>query len=228
MSASGPMARSAVRSINEAFIAAAQKQHEARVKAGVAAPGEAADVFTLVPEYNEPRRFKTLADDLSRRGWTAGRIEKILGLQFRAAVYRGLELMTPSERDGGRGNEASCQFSVRAGRRWSSRRRRLLWGGFACGRRSFRRSAATHGAIGLGVAESWLLDLPIGLFALAIGVRVKRGNSRLRRVCIGVALIHAVPCQSSRPLFFSVCTALRDSIAAARHYNEARASAAPS
>jgi len=68
--------------INEAFIAAAQKEHEARVKAGVAAPGEAADVFTLIPEYNEPRRFLRLADDLSRRGWTAGRIEKILGLNF--------------------------------------------------------------------------------------------------------------------------------------------------
>jgi membrane dipeptidase len=32
--------------INEAFIAAAHKEHEERVKAGVAAPGETADVFT--------------------------------------------------------------------------------------------------------------------------------------------------------------------------------------
>ena len=65
--------------INEAFIAAARKEHDDRVKAGVAAPGETADVFTLIPEYNEPRRFETLADDLSRRGWPSSRIEKILG-----------------------------------------------------------------------------------------------------------------------------------------------------
>jgi membrane dipeptidase len=68
--------------INDAFRATARKEHEDRVKAGVAAPGETADVFTLVPEYNDPRRFKTLADDLARRGWPSSRIEKILGLNF--------------------------------------------------------------------------------------------------------------------------------------------------
>jgi membrane dipeptidase len=36
----------------------------------------------MIPEYNEPRRFNLLANDLSRRGWTAGRIEKILGRNF--------------------------------------------------------------------------------------------------------------------------------------------------
>ena len=68
--------------INEAFIAAARKEHENRVNAGVAAPGETADVFTLIPEYNDPRRFKTLADDLAHRGWPSSRIEKILGKNF--------------------------------------------------------------------------------------------------------------------------------------------------
>jgi membrane dipeptidase len=68
--------------INEAFIAAARKEHEDRVKAGVAAPGETAEVFTLIPEYNEPRRFETLADDLAHRGWSSNRIEKILGGNF--------------------------------------------------------------------------------------------------------------------------------------------------
>lgn len=68
--------------INDAFIAAARKEHEDRVKAGVSAPGEAADVFTLIPEYNDPRRFKTLADDLAGRGWPSSRIEKILGKNF--------------------------------------------------------------------------------------------------------------------------------------------------
>ena len=68
--------------LNEAYAKFQRKFFEDRAKAGIAAPGEAADVFNLIPEYNEPRRFKTLADDLARRGWTSGRIEKILGQNF--------------------------------------------------------------------------------------------------------------------------------------------------
>jgi membrane dipeptidase len=68
--------------INEAFVAAAREEHDDRVKAGVATPGETADVFTLVPEYNDPRRLRTVADDLASRGWPASRIEKILGKNF--------------------------------------------------------------------------------------------------------------------------------------------------
>jgi membrane dipeptidase len=68
--------------LNEAFAKFQRKFFEDRAKAGIAAPGEAADVFNLIPEYNEPRRFRTLADDLARRGWPAGRIEKILGRNF--------------------------------------------------------------------------------------------------------------------------------------------------
>ena len=68
--------------LNAAYAESQHKFYEARAKAGVAAPGEAADVFNLIPEYNEPRHFKTLADDLSRRGWTTSRIEKILGANF--------------------------------------------------------------------------------------------------------------------------------------------------
>ena len=59
-----------------------RKFYEARAKAGIAAPGEAADVYNIVPEYNDPRRFKTLADDLVRRGWSSARVEKILGQNF--------------------------------------------------------------------------------------------------------------------------------------------------
>jgi membrane dipeptidase len=77
--------------INDAYIAFFRKQHDDRVNAGIAAPGEAADVYTLIPEYNSPRRFKTLADDLSRRGWPSARIDKLLGLNFSrlfAAVWK--------------------------------------------------------------------------------------------------------------------------------------------
>ena len=59
-----------------------RKFYEYRKAQGIAAPGEAADVFNIVPEYNAPRRLETLANDLSRRGWTQTRIEKILGGNF--------------------------------------------------------------------------------------------------------------------------------------------------
>ncbi len=68
--------------LNEAYAQYQRKFFEDRAKAGIAAPGEAADVFNLIPEYNDPRRFETLANDLARRGWTSGRIEKILGKNF--------------------------------------------------------------------------------------------------------------------------------------------------
>jgi membrane dipeptidase len=68
--------------INEAYANRHRKFVEERVTAGVSAPGEAPDVFNLIPEYNDPRRFVTLADDLAHRGWTSGRIQKILGQNF--------------------------------------------------------------------------------------------------------------------------------------------------
>jgi len=75
--------------INDAYRAALKKQIEARRAAGISAPGETEEVFTLIPEYNDPRRFLTLADDLLRRGWTSGRVEKILGANF-ARLFSGV------------------------------------------------------------------------------------------------------------------------------------------
>lgn len=68
--------------LDEKYAAFQKKFFEDRSKAGIAAPGEAADVFNLVPEYNDARRFYTLANDLSDRGWPAKRVEKILGANF--------------------------------------------------------------------------------------------------------------------------------------------------
>ena len=68
--------------LDDKYAAFQKKFFEDRAKAGIAAPGEAADVFNLVPEYNDERRFFTLANDLSDRGWTAKRVEKILGANF--------------------------------------------------------------------------------------------------------------------------------------------------
>jgi len=68
--------------INDAFRESLRKSVEARRKAGISAPGESPDVVNLIPEYNEPRRFLKLADDLGKRGWSSARIEKILGANF--------------------------------------------------------------------------------------------------------------------------------------------------
>jgi len=68
--------------LNEAYWKIQHKFVENRVKAGIAAPGESPDVANLVPEYNDPRRFLTLADDLAKRGWFGSRIDKILGGNF--------------------------------------------------------------------------------------------------------------------------------------------------
>ena len=68
--------------LDEKYAEEQRKFFAGRQKAGIAAPGEAADVFNLLPEYNDARRFFTLANDLSDRGWAAKRIEKILGANF--------------------------------------------------------------------------------------------------------------------------------------------------
>ena len=59
----------------------------ARIKAGIAAPGEGPDVFPIVAEYNSVDRFCRLADALARRGWPASRLEKLFGGTF-LRVYR--------------------------------------------------------------------------------------------------------------------------------------------
>ena len=68
--------------LNETYAKFQRKFFEDRSKAGLAAPGEAPDVFNLIPEYNYARKFAGLADDLARHGWNSGRIEKILGRNF--------------------------------------------------------------------------------------------------------------------------------------------------
>jgi membrane dipeptidase len=68
--------------LTDAYREYVRKDEEARIKAGYAAPGETADVLTVVPEYDDPLRFYRLAGDLTRRGWPASRIDKLLGANF--------------------------------------------------------------------------------------------------------------------------------------------------
>lgn len=56
--------------------------YESRAKRGIAAPGEAADVFNMVEGYNDAARYERLTNDLSARGWSSARIEKVLGGNF--------------------------------------------------------------------------------------------------------------------------------------------------
>jgi membrane dipeptidase len=68
--------------LTDAYRAYFRKEVEARRKAGYGAPGESADVLTIVPEYNEPARFARLANDLANRGWPGTRVDKLLGANF--------------------------------------------------------------------------------------------------------------------------------------------------
>jgi membrane dipeptidase len=68
--------------IDDAARKAQREFFEDRSKRGIAAPGEAADVFNLVEGYNDAPRYSRLADDLAARGWKAARIEKVLGGNF--------------------------------------------------------------------------------------------------------------------------------------------------
>jgi membrane dipeptidase len=56
-----------------------KKFFEERARLGIAAPGEGADIFNIVAEWDDPMRFHHLADGLARAGWNSRRIEKVLG-----------------------------------------------------------------------------------------------------------------------------------------------------
>ncbi len=58
-----------------------------RLKAGIAAPGENPDFVPVVEEYNSIDRYRRIANDLIKRGWTQARVEKLMGGNF-LRVYR--------------------------------------------------------------------------------------------------------------------------------------------
>lgn len=57
----------------------ARKEYEERKAAGIAAPGEGPDVFTVVEDYNSIDKLERLGSDLMKRGWTSAQVEKLLG-----------------------------------------------------------------------------------------------------------------------------------------------------
>jgi membrane dipeptidase len=62
------------------------RQHRAfvsrRIEQGIAAPGEDPDILFTVGDLNHARRMELIASELSTRGHSAARIEKILGGNF--------------------------------------------------------------------------------------------------------------------------------------------------
>ena len=70
----------------------ARKDYEQRKAAGIAAPGERPDVFTVVRDYNSIDKLERLGSDLMRRGWTTVQVEKLLGrnlMRLYADVWGG-------------------------------------------------------------------------------------------------------------------------------------------
>ena len=57
----------------------ARKEYEQRKAAGIAAPGEGPDVFTVVEDDNSIDKLERLGTDLMKRGWTTTQVEKLLG-----------------------------------------------------------------------------------------------------------------------------------------------------
>ena len=60
---------------------------QTRIDAGIAAPGEGLNVWPMVADYNSVDRYRRLASDLQKRGWSQARLEKLFGGNF-LRVYR--------------------------------------------------------------------------------------------------------------------------------------------
>ena len=58
-----------------------------RIDLGIAAPGEGVGIYTWVEDYNSVDRYRRLAGDLAKRGWSQVRLEKLFGGNF-LRVYR--------------------------------------------------------------------------------------------------------------------------------------------
>jgi membrane dipeptidase len=66
----------------KAYMAVLAKEIEARRKAGVSAAGERPDTLPFAIDLRGVNQFYSLADRLQKKGYSAGRVEKILGQNF--------------------------------------------------------------------------------------------------------------------------------------------------
>jgi len=56
-----------------------KKFFDERAKRGIAAPGEGADIFNIVAEWDDHLRFRHLADGLAAAGWSGGGSKRCWG-----------------------------------------------------------------------------------------------------------------------------------------------------
>ena len=73
--------------LDEATKAKLKIWQEQRIKAGIASPGEAVGVYTMVADYNSVDRYRRFVRDLEKRGWSQSRLEKLMGGNF-LRVYK--------------------------------------------------------------------------------------------------------------------------------------------
>ena len=83
----------------------------------------------------------------------------------------------------------------------------MIWGVFMVWSTAFPPKCGDwSGFTPLGVAECWVVNMPIGLLALAIGLFVKKGSPRLRRIGIVTSLVVlALPIMASVLLHWWHC-----------------------
>lgn len=61
----------------------------------------------------------------------------------------------------------------------------IVWSGYMAWSTAFPPPCGNwRNLLSLGVAENWLICLPVSLFGLAAGLLVKKGSPSLRRICI--------------------------------------------
>ena len=65
----------------------------------------------------------------------------------------------------------------------------VFWGVFWVYEAAFPGPCGDNGGPGLGVIESWVTNVPLGLAILAVGWFVKKGLPRLRRICIVASIL---------------------------------------
>jgi hypothetical protein len=66
----------------------------------------------------------------------------------------------------------------------------ISWGVFMVWSTAFPPPCGdSWGLLSLGVAESWLVCLPVGLFTLITGLLVKKGSPPLRRLCLVATVV---------------------------------------
>lgn len=65
----------------------------------------------------------------------------------------------------------------------------MIWGVFCVFGAAFPGPCGDNPGPGLGVIESFVVDVPLGLLALTVGLIVKKGSPRLRWICIVTSLV---------------------------------------